>query len=775
MSGKIIGITVGTPMNPKKIASPSDEQVQNSVNEYLDNNPIEQVTDEQIESAVGKYIEENPFEGGTGPQGPQGEKGETGPQGPQGEKGETGPQGPQGEKGETGPQGPQGEKGSDANVTSEKIKSVLGYEPAKQEDVRQLSEEIADQQKEIDGITVGTYIDYDLNVKAINHRGYSSQAPENTIPAYILSKQKGFKYVECDVRFTSDGMAVLLHDATIDRTSNGSGNIVEMTYEDALAYDFGGWKNGVYSGTKIATFEEFIMISKALCLHPYIEFKSGSQEQVATIVELVKKYGMQGKVTYIGNNISLGYVKELDSKARLGILGNPTEYFVNQVLSLKTEENEVFLDSNHNNVTDEGISLCITNDIPIEIWTVDSQEVIESMDGYISGVTSNKLIAGKVLYDKYMTYTAPDVPDIPAIRISLDKTELTFNDVTTQTIVATLEPTYSTDTVIWTSNNESVAKVSNGVVTPIAKGSCTITATAGSVSAICEVTVNVEEIVTYTITRNLTNCTSNSSVTSINEGSSHTETIIANTDFTLDGATISVSMSGNDISSSFVDGVLTIGSVTGDIIITVSAVEENVEVNVEKGTVLYDWDFTNGLTDSVKGVTATLINNNMQTSNGIAFSVQSQWMKLGESSYNMANKIVEIDIASMAETSTDESKYGRLFCIKSENGTGTSSGTPAFMWGNTTRKWVFYSGNSNGWSQSYGDLPFNFFSGKTVQLFFDNDMYCHLYVDDIYYGKSTLSSKNAEGWLVMGGASNDFLSYLGVVVSGIRIYDAITT
>ena len=121
---------------------------------------------------------------------------------------------------------------------------------------------------------------YDLNVKAINHRGFSTEAPENTIPAYIMSKNKGFTYVEADVSFTSDGVAVLLHDATIDRTSDGTGNISSMTYEYALQYDFGSWFSAEYAGVKIPTFTEFVTLCKRLGLHPYIELKSnGSYTQ----------------------------------------------------------------------------------------------------------------------------------------------------------------------------------------------------------------------------------------------------------------------------------------------------------------------------------------------------------------------------------------------------------------------------------------------------------------------------------------------------------------
>lgn len=80
---------------------------------------------------------------------------------------------------------------------------------------------------------------------------------------------------------------------------------------------------------------------------------------------------------------------------------------------------------------------------------------------------------------------------ISATSISLDKTVLSFTEATNQVLVATVEPSDTTDIVVWSSSNNDIATVSNGVVTPVSNGSCTITATAGSVSATCEVEVNI--------------------------------------------------------------------------------------------------------------------------------------------------------------------------------------------------------------------------------------------------------------------------------------------
>ena len=250
---------------------------------------------------------------------------------------------------------------------------------------------------------------FDREIKSIAHRGFSSTAPENTLPAYVLAKEKGFSYVECDVAFTKDGVAVLLHDATIDRTSDGSGNISELTYEELLQYDFGSWKGSKYAGTKIPTFEEFIALCKELGMHPYIEIKNDStytQEQIASLMDIVEEYGMGDNSTWISFNITyLDYVKNVDDTARLGFVSsnNITQSLINPVLALQTGKNEVFLDISYNMLNETNVMLAMENGLPLETWTVDSTNDIKNRPKYISGYTSNKLIATDTLVKTSVT------------------------------------------------------------------------------------------------------------------------------------------------------------------------------------------------------------------------------------------------------------------------------------------------------------------------------------------------------------------------------------
>ena len=254
--------------------------------------------------------------------------------------------------------------------------------------------------------------DYDVNVKSVNHRGFSNVAPENTLPAYILSKKNGYSYVETDISFTSDGVPMLLHDATIDRTSNGSGTLSQMTYAQVRQYDFGSWKSAEYTGTVIPTLSEFLILCKRIGLKPYIELKDNGEytnAQIEQIVHTVWNHGMKENSTYISfSSAYLQVVKATDGEARLGFLKGAKANYSEDVTicnSLKTSSNKVFYDVRHDKITQEMVDAMSAENIPIEAWTVDDPSIVLSLNNYVSGVTTNSLNAGKILYDATMPHT----------------------------------------------------------------------------------------------------------------------------------------------------------------------------------------------------------------------------------------------------------------------------------------------------------------------------------------------------------------------------------
>lgn len=240
------------------------------------------------------------------------------------------------------------------------------------------------------------------NIKAINHRGYNTIAPENTLPAYKLSRKYGYDYVECDISFTSDNVPVLLHDNTIDRTSNGTGAINSMTFEQVRTYDFGSWKSSAYAGTKIPSLEEFISLCKVLNLQPYIELKSVglSQENVTNCVNIVKKYGMLNKVTWISFlTTALDYVLTADPKARIGLVqGEVSEDAVTYVSGKITSGVDAFIDAQLNVLTEAIVNSCITANVPLEAWNVFTVENVTQFS-YVNGVTVDSLNVTKALYE----------------------------------------------------------------------------------------------------------------------------------------------------------------------------------------------------------------------------------------------------------------------------------------------------------------------------------------------------------------------------------------
>ena len=145
------------------------------------------------------------------------------------------------------------------------------------------------------------------------HLGATFVAPKNTIPAFELGKIAGYSTMITNVNVTQDGVLVALHDDTIDATSDGTGNVRDITYEDLLQYDFGSWFNVAYTNTKIPTFEEVIGYICSAGMKPAVSLHGNlSDAELDAMCDIIKKHTRAGCViksfglpalTYVANKL----------------------------------------------------------------------------------------------------------------------------------------------------------------------------------------------------------------------------------------------------------------------------------------------------------------------------------------------------------------------------------------------------------------------------------------------------------------------------------------
>ena len=98
--------------------------------------------------------------------------------------------------------------------------------------------------------------------KICGHRGAAKYAPENTMSGFLWCSDNNVSWSECDVQLTSKGTAIVIHDKTIDRTTNSKGPVNSLNNNDLEVLDAGSWKGKVFKNERIATLNKLLNFSK---------------------------------------------------------------------------------------------------------------------------------------------------------------------------------------------------------------------------------------------------------------------------------------------------------------------------------------------------------------------------------------------------------------------------------------------------------------------------------------------------------------------------------
>jgi glycerophosphoryl diester phosphodiesterase len=219
------------------------------------------------------------------------------------------------------------------------------------------------------------------------HRGDSSRAPENTI-ASINSAVGIADLTEWDVQLTSDGAFVLMHDSTVDRTTNGTGSVSSHTLAGIKALDAGSWFSPAFNGERVPTMAEAINAAVLGGLTPLIERKAGGTA-AAYHNEFVNLGLAPSAFRLIAFDWNfLDSLDAVDSNYNLGALGSG-QITQASIDSIKAKGAD-FLDWEHSTVTQSVVDLVHANGMELHAWTVDSSARMQQLiDMGIDGITTN--------------------------------------------------------------------------------------------------------------------------------------------------------------------------------------------------------------------------------------------------------------------------------------------------------------------------------------------------------------------------------------------------
>ncbi len=427
----------------------------------------------------------------------------------------------------------------------------------------------------------------------------------------------------------------------------------------------------------------------------------------------------------------------------------------------------------------------------IENGIEDHEQRIEALEqgggGLTDGVKQALLqIAQKVAYiDEHGQDYYDDLYNAlyAVTAVSVSPTTLNFSTIgSTQQLTATTTP--SGASVTWASSNTSIATVdSTGLVTSVAYGTATITATAGGITASCSVVVAQATLTSITAvytqggtvydTDSLDSLKSDLVVTAYYDNS--TSAVVPSADYTLSGT---LAEGTSTITASY-------GGKTATFNVTVTHYNPTVQY-------LYNWDFTQSLTDSVQGQVAELRTGGTDAtrdSNGLTFDAATQNVYLGQ--IDMAGKAIEIDVASFAFAGN--TNYHIRFLMNAQYNTSNGYGLGAVIW-RSGLGWTGYgysasdTSTNRAWSANYyDDLSgsttdiINAFSGKTIKVVYSASGNPTLYIDGV--SKGTLSdiylnnngSTHIADKLAIGGKSNPQTTSgdqcFNMTITGVRIYE----
>ncbi len=223
---------------------------------------------------------------------------------------------------------------------------------------------------------------------SVAHRGHSIAYPENTLEAYRKAIELGVEMIECDVNITRDGQLVMMHDSTLDRTTNGSGRVSGATWAEIQKLDAGGKFKPEFVGIKAPSAKETLLLFKEAGVFSCVEVKGANAEESSRIAlglaELFVKHGMLD-IAFLSSydHEALRLAKSECPELLLAPERLPDDAPANPSEALRQAQsfNAPVLQHQYTVLTEEVVRLLHENEIAVWSWsTTDEPSMVYSID-----------------------------------------------------------------------------------------------------------------------------------------------------------------------------------------------------------------------------------------------------------------------------------------------------------------------------------------------------------------------------------------------------------
>lgn len=208
------------------------------------------------------------------------------------------------------------------------------------------------------------------SVLNLAHRGASKAAPENTLAAFELAVRNGAHGVELDVQLSADNVPVVIHDATVDRTTDGHGHVRRLTLDALKRCDAGRWKSPRFAGQTIPTLDEALDCLAGHVVNVELKTTSllndGLEERV--VESIAHHHAEECVVLSSFNPLSLARVRSLNARLCTGLL-----YSLRRPMGLSVAL-PTALHPNHKTVDEHTMAWARAHRFPVRAWTVDNPD-----------------------------------------------------------------------------------------------------------------------------------------------------------------------------------------------------------------------------------------------------------------------------------------------------------------------------------------------------------------------------------------------------------------